>query len=376
MESALFPVMQSGAGINRSFIKQAWDIMPDPVRRLVCSSLLHIWAKKRSGAIIRDPAAPYYVCGAFRNNAGVSQGARLYADELEATGKKVIRIDMTEPMRLAVNYSFNGALKSNGRIPGNIIIHANPPQLMFCLKALDKNFLRKSYLTVFWAYESSPAPSYWLSFLPYIDSIETPSRFSGEIFKKYFSLPVALHPYAIRKAVKKKKVFAEEGIIRCLYIFDGGPSWKRKNPEAALSAFRKAFKPGKARITFKINNASPKQLHDFSEACAKIPGTRIITDNFSPEQLEELYLQHDIYLSLHRSEGYGLTIREALNYGLKVVATGYGGNMEFMDNANAWPVPVSADNSEQRLPEPDINIAAEILSQVASQLYCRIGQND
>ena len=109
---------------------------------------------------------------------------------------------------------------------------------------------------------------------------------------------------------------------------------------ATLKAFSLAFKPGEAVLTFKVSgvdDADP-QYQFFRKACYKERGVFVITECMSQEELEYLYLRNDIYLSLHRSEGYGLTIREAMLHGLYVVATGWSWNIDFMNREKAFTV--------------------------------------
>ena len=103
-----------------------------------------------------------------------------------------------------------------------------------------------------------------------------------------------------------------------------------------------------------------------------------MTETLDAAGMEELYLAHDVYLSLHRSEGYGLTIREALAYGLHVVATGWSGNMDFMVGERAHAVgyrlvPVALKRGACRAPgarwaEPDVGEAAGIVRRVGLEL--------
>lgn len=86
--------------------------------------------------------------------------------------------------------------------------------------------------------------------------------------------------------------------------------------------------------------------------------------------MDELYLRHDVYLSLHRSEGYGLTIREAMLHGLYVIATGWSGNMDFMGGERCYAVPYTlvpvnlnhgfCKGIKARWAEPDIDAAANL----------------
>lgn len=320
--------------------------------------------------------SPIYVTGAFRNNCGISQGARLYAEEMERLGRKVFRIDVTTEMRQKDNFDFKGYLISPEQAAaygdrGKIIIHANPPLFYLALKAFPPTFLRNNQLTAFWAFEGKELPSFWKPAFSLVDSIETPSSFSAGILKAFTCVPVKSHPHFMLARPTRKTSFAPDGIARCLYVFDGGASFARKNPEAVLDAFLGANIP--AAITFKISNANPpsRELDTFLKRCAKVPECRVITEDLTEAEMTRLYLEHDIYLSLHKSEGYGLTIAEAYSLGLKVLATDHGGNTEFLPPASLVPVKTSSRN----YPEPDIAAASRMLRALGLKLLAKSGKD-
>lgn len=366
-------------------LKSVWKSAPQPLRLLFCKAICAFHACRRHGNKIdycdperRGSKEPVFVCGPFASSSGVGRGARLYADELRASGKKVVLVDITTAMRM----------HNNGRLPpdalavsqlapysstGTVVIHANPPQFQLALCALGKGFLKNKHITAYWSWELETLPLIWKQAFAYTDSIETPSTFVRDIIAGATNKPVALHPHILPFPARVKSSYARDGLLRCLYIFDAGSSFERKNPLAALSAFRKAFAPGEASLTFKITNSSAdnKNFREFRKLCSQTPGVRIVTDTLDGDTLDDLYLAHDVYLSLHRSEGFGLTILEAMRHGLYTVATAWSGNMDFMKGEFAYPVPFSFVSVNQpkgafkglatNWAEPDTEAAAEIL---------------
>ncbi|MBQ3058855.1 MAG: glycosyltransferase [Desulfovibrio sp.] len=330
--------------MGKDLLKHCWKASPQALRLLALSALCLIQAQKRSAAMPK--AGPLYVCGAFYSSSGISQGARLYVQHCREQGQDVIPVDITDAMRYARDYRPEESLLTiqdarNMADGGTVVIHANPPQFQLALCALGKDFLRRKQVIAYWAWELEAFPSIWQQALAYVDAVEVPSTFVQQALQKITDKPVTVRPHAVPVPIRRKTAYATDGIIRCLFIFDAGASFERKNPLAALQAFAQAFKVGEAEMTFKVSNASAgnRQFEDFQKACAAVPGVRIITDDLDATALSELYLAHDIYLSLHRSEGYGLTIREAMLHGLYVVATGWSGNMDYMQDALVRPVP-------------------------------------
>ena len=367
----------------RDILKHCWKASPQALRLLFLNALCCLQAQKRSTTM--PEAGPLYVCGPLYSSSGIGQGARLYVQHCREQGQDVISVDITAPMRLQRNFqpevpplSITEAQYICGG--GTVVIHANPPQFQLALCALGKSFLLHKRVVAYWAWELETFPNIWQQALAYVDAIEVPSTFVQQALQKNTDKPVFVRPHPVSVPSRHKTAYATDGIIRCIFIFDAASSFERKNPLAALQAFEKAFVPGQAEMTFKVSNAcaNERQYQAFEKACAAVPGVRIITGSLDAAALTELYLKHDIYISLHRSEGYGLSIREAMLHGLHVVATGWSGNMDFMQSelTHAVPytlVPVQLDSGpckgvNARWAEADTAAAAAMLRGLGKRL--------
>lgn len=363
-------------------LKNIWKASPQCLRYFFCAGMSMLRAKKRSSPPLR--VEPVYVCAPFGNNCGMAMGGRLYADNCAREGLEHVLVDITDAARMNRLMRDPRVLSpadvANATGPGHVVIHANPPQFQFAISALGRRFLAQKHVTAYWSWELEKLPALWKQAFAYADSIDTPSTFVQNIIRAHTSKPVNLRPHVYTAATRTKKSWAKDGILRCLYIFDGGSTYERKNPFGALAAFSRAFKPGEATLTFKIVNAdADRQSYDkLRSECAKIPGTDIITSNMNGAEIEDLYLRHDVYLSLHRSEGFGLTIFEALRLGLYAVATGWSGNMDFMNGERALAVPCNLvpvrmdfgafKNISARWADPDIDAAASILRDLRKRI--------
>ncbi|MBQ9405262.1 MAG: glycosyltransferase [Desulfovibrio sp.] len=362
-----------------SLLKRCWKASPQVVRL----AALHVLCLLRAERRVQDVAGgePLYVCGAFYSHSGLGQSARLYAAEQLRAGVEVVPVDITAAMALARDFTPDAppltaedAASRQGQ--GIVILHANPPQFQLALCRLGRDFLRGKRVVGYWAWELEVVPDIWRHALRYVDEVQVPSAFVQQTLQQLTPKPVRCVPHAVVRPVRCKTSWAEDGVVRCLYIFDAGSSFARKNPLAALRAFQKAFAPGEAELTFKVAHihADTRLFADFQRACVAVPGVRLVTTSLSSEDMDDLFLRHDIYLSLHCSEGYGLTIREAMLRGLHVVATGWSGNMDFMqgETCHAVPyrlVPVTftygpCKGLAARWAEADIDAAAEILRHV------------
>ena len=136
-------------------------------------------------------------------------------------------------------------------------------------------------------------------------------------------------------------------------------------------------------MTFKVSSPQidRENFKKFEHACAQVSGVRIVTKTLEASELEELYLEHDVYLSLHRAEGYGLTIHEALLYGLYAVATGWSGNMDYMHMPKAFAVPYKLAPLQETSgafkglkalwAEADVKAAADILRELRLEMLAK-----
>jgi glycosyltransferase involved in cell wall biosynthesis len=166
-----------------------------------------------------------------------------------------------------------------------------------------------------------------------------------------------------------------------LVSFDPGSDVDRKNPRAAVEAFRRAF-PSEPDVQLVIKSkpwqnapALATQRRALDEAVAGDPRIRVLDRTLGYEELMRLYASCDVLVALHRSEGLGLHLMEAMSLGKPVVATGWSGNMDFMNSENSIPVryalvPVRSGHDAyaeemgregQRWAEPDIDDAARAL---------------
>ena len=127
-----------------------------------------------------------------------------------------------------------------------------------------------------------------------------------------------------------------------LAMADSRSSWSRKNPEGALRAFRAAFGSSPAaRLVLKLGGR-PEELHAFEASLGHLldgDNIEIVRGHLDDDALAALYRRADVLLSLHRAEGYGLPMNEAMAHGLPVVATGWSGNLDFMDATDSCLVP-------------------------------------
>jgi len=288
------------------------------------------------------------VFGNFWGGGGISRSAERYCEEEAAQRRDFVLVDTTsvtcQPKRKGSSSPILTLREARQyTAPATIVIHLNPPHFLLALARLGKKFLSNKKIIAYWAWELQELPMVWRRCLAVVDEIEVPSTFTQEILSKYTSKPIRVVPPVGRLAAfnPDRRSFGTSGKLQCLFIFDLASSMERKNPEGAIKAFCSAFTPEEGELTIKVlsphaSSAAMQLLRTWEK---KIPHLRVLSEWLDEAQLDALYMNHDVYLSLHRSEGFGSTIFEAMCKGLYIVATGWSGNMDFMRGDKVFPVP-------------------------------------
>jgi glycosyltransferase involved in cell wall biosynthesis len=230
----------------------------------------------------------------------------------------------------------------------------------------------------FWAWELEDFPDIFAPAAKLLDEIWTISTFAQESIHKSVStkvrtvkVPVPI-PNSKTSLIRKDLGIAEKTFL-VTSSFDFNSDIERKNPAGSIDAFLKAFpKPSGATLFLKSINADrhverSKELKELAHGREDILFFDGYLDQYQNQGLLEL---SDIYLSLHRAEGYGLNLADSMARKTAVVATDYSGNLDFMDQVSGVLVPfekVAVTNYAGMLvnsnwANPDIDFAAKKLS--------------
>ena len=228
----------------------------------------------------------------------------------------------------------------------NFLILGQPRQYRKILTHPPSGF-KEGYRIGLWVTEFEIFPPDWMFALEIVHEIWTPSQFSANAIRAVTHLPVKVVPHAVRvqdsPALPRERFGVRDDQFLGLAIMDLGTCPDRKNPLAHIAAWRQAF--GDDEGTHLLMKVRFGRHTGFARTAleASLKGVRNITlveEIFADEEMGAFQQMADVYLSLHRAEGYGLNIHEMLERGKPVIATGYSGNMEFMPrypNAHAVP---------------------------------------
>ncbi len=231
--------------------------------------------------------------------------------------------------------------------PGNIsLIFYNINEFPQISDTYLNQLTKDTYRIGYWVWEMPFLPHILAEQIARVDEIWTPSAFSQKIFQKYTQKPVIVVPHPIPEQPSVNRVEARtllslpQDRYIYLYTFSALSSELRKNPFGVINAFRRVFP--------EIDNTAPllciKAAHierfpafeqDLSAAIAEVGGI-LLKGYFSQKQTTMLMHCVDCYVSLHRAEGFGLGMAEAMAAGKPVIATAYSGNLEFMNRHNSF----------------------------------------
>lgn len=366
----------------RTFLhRRLWQALPRKWRR----SLLF---RTTSLAVPRPPpkarpTGPLIVAGTLRTASGLGEASRLCHEALQHADLLVHGIDLTEWLMQSVDfpdYSFVDGQSLDG--PGTVLLHVNAPLVPLALFKLGQRFLKDKYIVGVWTWELPHIPSDWRFGVPFVHEIWVPTTFVAEAVRPIANgRPVRVIPYPVAVKKPSTEVVARHDtcIFSALLIFDMASSFARKNPVASIDAFRKAFGDDPlARLIVKISNseAFPSGLSLIRKAIGSARNIIVIDRRMSFAEMDALYRESNLLISLHRSEGFGLTIAEAMLRGLPTVVTNWSGNIDFVNTRNGFPVPyrlVSAQDIQGTYHHPDMKWAdadIEAASEALRRLRC------
>jgi glycosyltransferase involved in cell wall biosynthesis len=321
---------------------------------------------------------PVNVAGYFRAELGLGVAARSLLSALDAAGIpfNTISFDATANRQ---NYAFPE--RAAERHPADInIICVNPDQIAAFAEQTGPELRHGRYTIGVWFWEAEDFPKQFHGAFNYVDEVWVASDFVHETFLKVSSKPVfkfqlpVLTPQ-LDPALSRGNLGLPDGFL-FLFSFDLLSVLERKNPLGLIKAFTTAFPNNEgATLVIKTINGDKRIMEMEKLRYAARGRSDIILMDGYLSQIENhtLTALSDCYVSLHRSEGFGLTIAEAMALGKPAIATGYSGNLDFMTAENSYLCPsVRCSIGPEREPypadshwsEPDVNAAANILRRV------------
>ena len=331
------------------------------------------------------------VVGFFTAEHGVGEAARVLVSTMKSVDIAVSTINYTDTQsRLGHPYSTDDVSRFKAAL-----VSMNAEQLTHSPNRLGANFYSNRYVIGQWFWELEQAPEWYAPAWPMVNEMWAPTRFIEHMLRNsapknvtisYVPLPVTRPPI---DASLSRAHFNIDDRFMFLFAFDFMSVMKRKNPLGLIDAFTRAFPAGSgAQLVIKAINGDkrPNERAQLMAAAAQHPDITVMDAYLSRVETSSLMNLADCYVSLHRSEGLGLTLSEAMSHGKPVIATNYSGNIDFMDTTNSylvsWERVAVGQNAEgyaadATWAEPNINEAAQMMRFVFENQTeaAQIGQN-
>lgn len=260
------------------------------------------------------------------------------------------------------------------------LICVNADAMPHFVEHFGSAILEGRYNIGMWAWEIDDFPQAMASSARFLDEVWGCSRFTANAIARSVPLPVFALPPPILIAAppmfRREDLGLSEEDFLYLFCFDFNSIFDRKHALATIAAFRQAFSPGSgAQLLIKTINGDdfPFEMMRLDAAAVSHPNIKVIDGYLTSDAQRGLINACDAYISLHRAEGFGFTLAEAMALGKPVIATGYSGNLDFMTEENSYLVPYELVRVPARSgpypktsfwAEPDITIAASLMRRV------------
>jgi glycosyltransferase involved in cell wall biosynthesis len=367
--------------------------LPDP------TELTNVWTGATQASVAghyRTPAelqavrqtltAGVGLYGLLNAELGIGEAARRMVRALRAVNHPVSAHALALPELFEDRIAFETEPSLVSRFD-TALIHLNPDTLLYLLDhgRLPLDALVGRRRIGYWAWELPIFPPRWVAGFDKVDEIWTLSHFAARAIANATDKPVRMVPLAVPALdIARDEARADFGLPRdatvFLTTFDFNSTPARKNPLGVIRAFLDAF-PARADrsslLVLKYHGRSNRtdEYHKMLAHAAADPRLILIDEIFTEERLRRLQAACDVYVSLHRSEGFGLNIAECMGAGKIAIATDFSGNRDFMNEENSFPIPYAArplqrgeyyQGDGQWWAEPDHSAAVEAMRLAAS----------
>lgn len=308
--------------------------------------------------------------GHFSSEIGLGQAVRNLGTAFDAAGISCSFIDSPLPDRSNDSeYQTKYSLTQRNQV--NIVVCGIDSAQEFYQKCEPG---RVNFLYPFW--ELSEIPFQLKKALLSYEGFFAPSKFIADAFERSFNRTIPIIRQPVRSSFKYVEKASNDNLLKVVAFLDFDSYVARKNPQAILEAFTLAFPKmvDSVRLTLKVRGHNDRGgrslLAKYADADNRI---KVIDQTLTRAEMDQLIASSDVYISMHRSEGFGFGPAEALAMGKVVIATDYSGTKDFLTHENGYPVAYElvevkkneypyADN--QKWAEPSVEDAAKHLQEI------------
>jgi Glycosyl transferases group 1 len=334
------------------------------------------WSKNIEPAINHFHPFGVNVAGYFDSEKGVGEAGRSAARALEVSSMPYVLNNVIDSGSVNI-YSTGFSFTDDN--PYNVnLIHVNADQVPLFAAAKGDEYFQDRCNIGYWFWELSQFPQEWYSSFQLFDEIWVASSFIQDSLARVSPVPVVRMPLALPPVppidhdLNRSDFGLPIGIFIFLFMFDFASVFERKNPLGLIKAFTMAFgDQSNVLLLIKVLHAGsyPSELDVLKAACST-SNVRILDRVLSRPEINTLISISDCFVSLHRSEGFGFSIAEAMLLEKPVIVTAYSANMDFTTPANSFLVKyklteIDRDYGPYRKgwvwADPDLDHAAELM---------------
>ncbi|GGI46262.1 glycoside hydrolase [Paenibacillus marchantiophytorum] len=332
--------------------------------------------------------------GYSRAEMGIGESCRIAAKSLNAENIPfgIINFEGTNSSRMSDTTWQHKEIKSP--LYNVNIFHVNAEQMMEIYSSKGNEIFDNRYNIGYWHWELPDFPDEWIENFRFVDEVWVPSNFVLESISMKSPVPVVKIPHSIEVKIQSERTRQyfnlPEDPFLFLCMYDAHSYQERKNPEAAIIAFKMAFLPEDLSVglVIKVNNSrsTPSEIKHLEEMIQDYRNIYLLKETYVRNDVNALLAVIDCFVSLHRSEGFGLGLAEAMYLGKAVIGTNWSSNIDFMKHDNSCLVDFKLINlgedhgpyqSYQYWADPDVNHAAFYMRKLAEDkdFYDVIAQN-
>ena len=319
----------------RSLVHKLWRALPRNLRRQALYGGIDLLAPRKTPIDELRPG-PVVVAGLLSTASGLGEGARLCFDALRDLGWDPQCADLSSYfLRSDLPIAVQGVMANAGD-GGTLILNINGPYIPYAALRLGRAFLSGRRVIGHWNWELPRMGPDWSRGLRHVHEVWVSSKFIANAMPSDTDVPVRVVPYAVRPPAggsRRAHFGIPDKTFVVLTAFDMASSYVRKNPRAAIAAFQRAFGGDpNCLLVLKVGNAGDAgwAMDDLTDAIAGMNNVLLMQKTLTRGDISALTASADVVLSLHRSEGFGLLLAEAMLLGVPVIATGWSGNVDFM----------------------------------------------
>jgi len=320
-------------------VHRIWRFLPREARRRFFIRVTALMAPSNGHAEVRLPAV---VAGVLSSATGLGESARMNVEGLRRAGLPYAVIDLSGSLLADADlppFAAEGGAPVEGE--GTLIIHTPGSTLPYALLRCGKKLVQGKRLVGFWHWELPALPDDWRYGCNHLDEIWVPSQFCADAVRRSFNGPIRIIPHPV-DVEQVRRQWRPSSVFTALSIFNMASGFERKNPLAAIRAFKRAFgdDPG-SRLIIKVVNPDhyPEGMQSLRAEVGDAGNIELMVEVMPRREVMQLIAGADVAISLHRSEGFGMLAAEAMLIGTPVIATDWSATAEFITPETGMPIP-------------------------------------